>query len=82
MTEQIHESVSVVSMYHALGSTYPLYMQWRGRKYQFISCGLHHTTHNGDVLLHVFTVNTNAGSFQLVFNTKTLSWILEAIETI
>jgi len=60
----------------------PELMIWRGHTYQFTELGLHHTTLDGNTLIHIFSMSTQEANFQISLNTKTLLWTLEAIETV
>lgn len=81
MAEQITEPVIVVTS-KISRKVLPQVMFWRGRTYQFIHLGLHHTTVDGDTLIHIFSMATAQASFQIALNTKTLLWTLESVETV
>jgi len=81
MAEQIKEPVFIVTS-KTSRKMLPQFMEWRGRTYQFIHLGLHHTTFDGDILIHIFSMVTKEANFQISLNTKTLLWTLEAIETV
>lgn len=79
MAELIKEPIYIVTN-KASRKMVPEFMIWRGRTYQFTSIGLHHTTYDGDVLIHLFSMTTTSACFRISFNTKTLLWILESME--
>jgi hypothetical protein len=81
MAEQIKEPIYVVTS-KTSRNVVPECMIWRGRTYQFLHLGLHHTTFDGDTLIHIFSMCTKEASFQISLNTKTLLWTLVAIEPI
>ena len=77
MAETIDERVSVGLMSnHLKGSVMPVTLYWRGRRYQLTKLGLHHTTHEGRVLFHIFSVTDGTSYFKLQFDTETLGWKL------
>ncbi len=76
MAEIIRESIFIETDIMSV-KLQPKYMIWRGRTYQFISIGLHHTTYDGDILIHLFSMITTSACFRISFNTKTLFWTLE-----
>lgn len=75
MTQRIDETVSVAVVF-ADGSTLPRTVRWSGRDYKIQSVGLHHSTHRGDDLVHVFGVVTDSLWMRLEFETVSLSWKL------
>lgn len=74
MPEIIDEQVSVNLC------LYPTSLVWRGRCYQINKVGLHHTTHQGRTLFHIFSVTDGANFFKLQLDTETLGWKLLEIE--
>lgn len=81
MAEQIKESVYVVTS-KTSRTVIPRSMMWRGRTYEYLTLGLHHTAFDGDTLIHIFSMSTNEANFQISLDTKTLMWTLEAVETV
>ncbi len=82
MVTLINESVSVDLLSNHLKATaYPWVIHWRGRRYTITKIGLHHTTHEGAILIHVFTVSDGTTSFKLQFDTETLYWRLLEVDT-
>lgn len=81
MAELIKESI-FIGTNKASKKMVPEFMIWRGRTYQFTSVGLHHTTYDGDILIHLFSMSSSSACFRISFNSKTLLWTLEAIETV
>lgn len=71
MGEIIDEQVSV-----NLLSSRPTSLLWRGRRYAITQVGLHHTTHDGRTLLHIFSVSDGTTAFKLALNAEALSWKL------
>jgi hypothetical protein len=83
MSENIDESISVdLLSNHIKGKAYPWVIHWRGARYMITKVGLHHTTHEGRTLLHLFSVTDGNTYFKLQFNTETLGWRLLEIEAI
>lgn len=81
MPETIDESVSVNLLSNALKhSAFPSSLYWRGRRYQIAKVGLHHTTHDGRTLVHIFSVTDGTTSFKLSFRTDDLTWRLVETE--
>jgi len=77
MSESIDESVSVaLASNHVSHSAMPWVVGWRGRQYKITKMGLHHTTREGRVLFHIFSVSDGATFFKLRFDTETLGWRL------
>ena len=60
----------------------PEKMLWRGRTYQFQSCGMEYSRYEGDALLYVFYMTMREACMQLMLNTKTLRWTLSEIESV
>ena len=82
MPEYIDESVSVnLLSNHLSGASLPTSFYWRGRRYHVNTLGLHHTTHVGRTLVHVFSVTDGANFFKLQLDTETLNWKLLEIDT-
>lgn len=81
MAEFIHEPV-YIGTDKTEKAIVPAVMDWRGRTYQFVQLGLHHTTFDGDTLIHIFSMVTTQASFQILLNTKTLLWTLENVEAL
>lgn len=82
MAEIIDESVSVdLVSNHIKKSVYPWVVGWRGRQYRITKVGLHHTTREGRVLFHIFSVSDGTNFFKLRFDTETLGWRLLEIDS-
>ena len=82
MAEVIDEQVSVNLLFnHLKRSAAPTSLYWRGRRYTITQVGLHHTTWEGRVLLHIFSVTDGTTAFKLELNAETLSWRLLEIES-
>lgn len=81
MAEKINESICIGTNIHSR-TVVPQSMIWRDRTYQFTNMGLHHTTYDGDVLIHLFSMITTSAYFRISFNTKTLLWTLEGVEPV
>lgn len=74
MSETIDDQISVNLC------VYPTSIVWRGREYQVSKVGMHHTTHEGRTLFHIFSVTDGVNFFKLEFDTETLGWKLLEIE--
>jgi hypothetical protein len=82
MTEIIREQISVKLISdHIKKKVYPEKIFWRGRVYQVKQIGLHHITRIGKTLKHIFSVVTDGAFFKLSFDTETLFWTLEEINS-
>ncbi len=80
MLYKLAEPVSLNLVFDAKkGNVFPRMLEWRGRSYNIIKVGLHHTYREGRVLYHVFSVASNTLFFRLVLNTENLHWKLEEI---
>ena len=71
MSEYINEKVSV-----NLLNARPTLLSWHGRQYRLTQIGLHHTTREGRVLVHIFSTTDGTTFFKLAFDTETLYWRL------
>lgn len=81
MSEFIDESVSVaLASSHTSHTAVPCVIGWRGRQYKINKVGLHHTTREGRVLFHIFSVSDGTTFFKLRFDTETLGWRLLEVE--
>ena len=81
MITTINESVSVdLLSNHIKGTAYPWVVHWRGRRYTITNVGLHHTTHDGTILIHIFTATDSTSTFRLRFDTQTLHWKLLEVD--
>lgn len=77
MAEDIHESVSVALWSnHTTKKILPYSLYWHGRRYRLTTVGLHHITHEGRTLMHIFSVTDGVTFFKLQLNTETLGWKL------
>jgi len=81
MSEIIQESVTIATAltHHTV---VPSTMRWKQRTYTFLSCGMHYSRFEGDVLLHIFSMITDNACMQIILNTKTLRWTLKEIESV
>lgn len=80
MIQRINAPISVNLVFdHKRRLTYPKHILWEGKIYLVTKIGLHHTYRLGRTLFHVFSVETPALFFKLVFNTDTLHWSVEEI---
>ena len=83
MSETIDESVSVNLLSNHLKRTaLPSSIYWRGRRYQVIKIGLHHTLREGRTLFHIFSVTDGTTGFKLRFDTELLSWKLLEVDIV
>jgi hypothetical protein len=81
MTQKIHESISVISLYDSkLFKTFPKRILWKDKVYKVTKLGLHHTFRQGTKLIHVFNVATGGAFMRLHLDTTTMCWILEEVE--
>ncbi len=81
MGEIIQEPISIATaLTHR--TILPATMLWKERMYTFLSCSMHYTCFEGDVLLHIFSMTTENACMQVVLNTKTLRWTLKEIESV
>lgn len=71
-------SVNLVSD-HKKRKVYPSQVLWDGKYYKINKIGLHYAHKSGNILLHIFTVSSEALSFKLVFDTSSLLWTMEQI---
>lgn len=60
----------------------PQRIAWRHHIYECLSCSMHYTTMEGSTLMHIFSMTTNEAYMQLIFNTKTLRWTIQSIESV
>jgi hypothetical protein len=81
MGEMIQEPIAVETTLTQSKLT-PAKMLWRGRTYQFQSCGMEYSRYEGDALLYVFYMTTREACMQIILNTKTLRWTLFEIESL
>ena len=80
MLEQIHEQISVVTVYNRVkGTVMPWKIKWQGRVYTITKLGYYHKRKVGKTVLHVFDVTDNCMSFRLLCNPETLHWTLEEV---
>jgi hypothetical protein len=80
MIQKMMAPVSVALVYnHKNREVKPVKVLWEGRSYSIKKIGLHHTYRQGRTLFHVFSVESESLFFRLVFNTDSLSWMVEEI---
>lgn len=80
MIQKIHAPVSVtLSFDHRSRKAEPKNILWEGRVYPVTKIGLHHTYREGNILFHVFSLESPSLFFRIVLNTDTLHWSLEEI---
>ena len=81
MGEIIQEPVTIATTltHHTV---LPSTMLWKQRTYTFLSCSMHYSRFEGDVLLHIFSMITDNACMQIVLNTKTLRWTIAEIESV
>lgn len=80
MIQKINVPVLVSATYDPkVGKLFPDTIVWNGRTYAVRRIGLHHKYFDGRTRIHVFSVETPALFFKLVFNTESLSWRAEEI---
>jgi len=80
MIQKISASISVELIYdHRQHTVTPRRLFWNGRLFRTTQLGLHHTQHQGQTLLHFFSVVSQGLFFKLKLDTDTLHWTLEEI---
>ena len=80
MIQKISTPISVALVYnHKKREVKPVKILWEGRSYGIKKIGLHHTVRQGRTLFHIFSVESESLFFKLVFNTDSLSWMVEEI---
>lgn len=80
MLQRISAPISVDFFFdHTLRRAAPRSILWEGRQYQVLRVGMHHTYRFGRTLFHVFSVETAALFFRLVFDSESLQWRVEEI---
>lgn len=80
MIQKINLPVSVVSIFdHKKQLSYPLKILFEGKTHPLVKLGYHHTSREGRVLYHIFSVVSPSLFFRLKLNTESLSWSLEEI---
>ena len=80
MIQRLGEPVSVIFSYnHKTKSVMPRRISWRNKEYTILKVGLHHIFYKGDVLYHVFSVETETLFLRLLLDTSNLHWKLEEI---
>ncbi len=81
MADRIDESVTVATA--LLSKTIvPERVEWRHHTYICTRCTMQYTSMDGQTLLHVFFMTTKEACMQIVLNTRSLRWTLQAIETL
>ena len=76
MPTAIHESVSVAVVF-SNGSIHPRYFLWNGKKITIDAVSFMWRTMVGAVHLLHFTVTAQQTLYELVFDTRALTWKLE-----
>jgi len=80
MIQKISVPISVALVYnHKKREVKPVKVVWENRSYMITRIGLHHTVRQGRTLFHIFSVESKELFFRLVFNTDSLSWMVEEI---
>lgn len=82
MRELINEKVSVIAIYSSQKRYFaPYTLAWQNKEYKIGEIGFHHKIKNGETLHHIFECadKLESMSFRLNFDTKNLSWTLEAV---
>lgn len=80
MPVQIHEQVSVAAVF-SNGSIQPRYFLWHEKKIAIDSIPFMWRTMVGAANLLHFAVTSQQTLYELVFNTKALTWKLEQTDT-
>ncbi len=84
MLQKLDERVDVIAIFTKeapmrQSGTKIYRVRWKSREYNVTSFGLHHLERRGSIIHHVFSVSTKTLKFTLVFNSKTLVWMLEEV---
>lgn len=80
MSVVVNEPVSVSLVYkHPKRQSRVSTVVWNNKAYKITKHGLHHTYQKGDTSLHIFSVSSGTMSFRLLFNSKSLNWVLEQV---
>lgn len=79
MTTAIHESISVAAVF-SNGLIKPRYFLWNGKKIAIDSVSFMWKTMVGAAHLLHFTVMSQQTFYELVFDTRALTWKLEQTE--
>lgn len=83
MEEEIHEPVSVLSVFDAERRVArPIRLKWHNRVYPIKTITMHYTKTIDGILHHIYAVASGSTFFVLYLNSKTLFWTVEeAIDT-
>ena len=80
MVERLRAPVAVAAFFdHRTRQTRITRLTYDGRDFVIKSISYHFTQRKGRTLLHVFNLAGQVDCFRVVFNTDSLSWILEEI---
>jgi hypothetical protein len=80
MAEKLNEPVEVWAGF-AKGKLTPLRFCWRGRAYPIRQTEFTHCTNQGSVRYYFFSVAAPGALYQLVFNSRNLTWRLTGIDS-
>lgn len=76
---ELSESINVW-VYFKGNSIQPFQFFWRGRQIKIEEINLMHTSRDGATTLYHFSVSSGGNFYRLRFDSKTLKWIIEAVE--
>lgn len=75
MYEEVDESIDVITQF-SKGKVLPLSFNWQNRPYPIDKIALVHQEYRGEVVVYLFSVVSKGNNYELVFDTKHLSWRL------
>lgn len=79
---RLQEKINVIALFNSkLGIYQPQYIKWNNRTYRTEQIGQHHKEKFGQVLTHVWSLMASGTHFRVRFNTDTLQWVVEYIQT-
>jgi len=80
MLQKLQTPTTVQCIYnHKTRIFAPHSLLWEGRQHKVTIFGYHHSYRQGKTMMHVFSVASPTLYFKILFNTDSLSWIVEEI---
>ncbi len=79
--ETIREQVSVIAAFWGNSQLRPLRFSWSSRQIQIKDVTYEWATSKGDSRLLHFSVTDGSTLYELSFNTNSINWVLEGVET-
>lgn len=80
MYSPVHEPIAVLAEFNG-SKIKPLSFKWQKHTYNNLRLSLAYKTRQGQDLLTYFCVDDGVNYFKLVFNSQTLEWHLEEINS-